>query len=114
VLRWVVQIVRLLAFACALQLSGGAHTLVSIFRGADAGCIDICVSPADDDGDDHQCPPGCPDCSCPHGRLPSLPPSLDPVLPEQLAWDLRDPYVPYHPGAPPSPPLPSLYRPPRA
>jgi len=112
--RWLLHCARLLIVACTLQLSGGSHLLVNALCGADAACIDICAGPCDDDADDHGCPPGCPDCSCPHGRLPSLPPSLEPTLPARLAWDLRDAWTPYRPGVPPSPPLPSLYRPPRA
>ena len=43
--------------------------------------------PGEDD-DDHGCPPDCPGCSCPHGRLPSLPPSLVPVLPDDIGCDV--------------------------
>lgn len=107
------QLARLVLLACALQLSGSPHVLVDLLGGASAGCIDTCAAPCDDEDDDH-CPPGCPDCSCPHGRLPSLPPSLVPVLPEQLAWELTEVWTPYRSGLPPSPPLPRLDRPPRA
>ncbi|MFT3769287.1 MAG: hypothetical protein QM820_27930 [Minicystis sp.] len=105
--------VRLLLVACTFQLSAGAHLLVGALYGAEAGCIDVCASPCKDEPDDHGCPPGCPDCSCPHGRLPSLPSSLDVALPELLAWDAPVPSTPYRSGIPPSPPLPELDRPPR-
>jgi hypothetical protein len=105
---------RLVALACTLQLSGGSHVVLEIVCGAGAECIDVCASPCNDEAGDHHCPPGCPDCSCPHGRLPSLPPSLDLVLPEMLAWGVSEEATPYRSGVPPSPPPPSLERPPRA
>ena len=108
------RLAQLVLLACALQLSGSPHFLVGLVAGAEAGCIDTCDAPCGDDDDDHGCPPGCPDCSCPHGRLPALPPSLVPVLPMQLAWDIEEAWVPYRSGLPPSPPAPRLDRPPRA
>lgn len=108
------HLVRLLFLACALQLSGSPHVLIDLIAGADAGCIETCSSPCESEEDDHDCPPGCPNCSCPHGRLPSLPPSLVPVLPEQLAWELPEPWTPYRSGLPPAPSAPRLDRPPRA
>jgi hypothetical protein len=112
--RWLIQLARLLLVACVVQLSGSPHLVVDLLVGSSAGCIDTCAAPCGDDDDDHGCPPDCPGCSCPHGRLPSLPPSLIPVLPELLAWELPEPWTPYRSGLPPSPPLPRLDRPPRA
>jgi hypothetical protein len=109
-LRRAALLMRLLALACALQLSGSAHLIVATISGHDVECIDVC----DDAPDDHRCPPGCPDCSCPHGRLPSLPPSFAPPLPEMVAWEIDSGATPYESGVPPSPPLPALDRPPRA
>lgn len=108
------RLLRLVVLACTLQIWGGAHALVAMVRGADAECIDICAGPGNDEPDGHHCPPDCPNCSCPHGRLPSLPRSLAPLLPERLAWKLPQPVTPYETGVPPSPPLPALDRPPRA
>ncbi|MEP7123596.1 MAG: hypothetical protein ABJE95_21890 [Byssovorax sp.] len=113
-LRRFVQVARLLVVACALQLSGGAHILLDLVGGADAACIDMCDCSDDGRADEHGCPPDCPDCSCPHGRLPSLPPEVAAAVPEQFAWDLLEPWTPYLSGAPPAPPRSSLERPPRA
>lgn len=116
-LRRAVVVMRLLVLACALQLSGGSHVLVGALCGPEAACIDDCAAPgapSEDTHADHRCPPGCPDCACPHGRLPSLPPSLALVVPERFAWEINGDAIPYRAGVPPSPPLPALDRPPRA
>ena len=112
--RRLVQVARLLVVACALQLSGGAHVLVDLIGSTAIACIDTCDRSDEGDADEHGCPPGCPDCSCPHGRLPSLPPEIAASVPVQLAWALLPPWTPYRSGAPPSPPISSLERPPRA
>jgi hypothetical protein len=113
-LRRLVLLGRLLVVACALQLSGGAHVLLDLVGSSAAACIDTCDCPDAGDADDHGCPLDCADCSCPHGRLPSLPPEIAAAVPDQVAWDLLDPWTPYLSGAPPSPPISSLERPPRA
>jgi hypothetical protein len=115
--RWLcrlVQVARLLVLVCAFQLSGGSHLLVGFLGGASVACIDTCDCSDESGADEHGCPLDCPDCSCPHGRLPSLPPEIAAALPEQLAWDLLEPWTPYLSGAPPSPPHASLERPPRS
>jgi hypothetical protein len=112
-LRRLVQVVRLLVVACTLQLSGGTYLLVELVGGADAACTDTCDCPDESGTDEHGCPPDCPNCSCPHGRLTSFPAEVAAAFPEQLAWDLLAPWTPYLSGAPPSPPLSSLERPPR-
>jgi len=109
-----VQLARLLIVACALQLSGGAHVLVDLVGVTATACIDTCDCPEDSSGDEHGCPPDCSDCSCPHGRLPSLPPEIVPPFPAPIAWELPALWTPYFAAAPPSPPLSSLERPPRA
>lgn len=111
-LRWLLHLARFVCLAVALQLSSAPH-LVGAFVGA-GGCIDLCAHADDDDEREHGCPPGCADCSCPHGRTPSLPPLIAPALPERLAWDLPPVWTPYRPGAPPSAPFSRLDRPPRA
>lgn len=104
---------RLLIVACILQLSGSSHVLVSTLYGSAAACIELCEDPCQDGQDDHDCLPGCLSCDCPHGRLPALPPALDPALPARVAWDTPELTTPYRSGAPPSPPPSSLERPPR-
>ncbi|APR79079.1 Hypothetical protein A7982_04426 [Minicystis rosea] len=113
-LRWLLFIVRVVLIACTFQLAGGSHVVVGALYGASAECIDVCASPCKGEPGDHGCPADCPDCSCPHGRLPSLPASLAVVFPEILAWDVPLSSTPYRFGIPPAPPLPELDRPPRA
>jgi hypothetical protein len=113
-LRCLVQLARLLIIACTLQLSSASHVLVNLVSGAGAVCIDTCDCSEDSGADEHGCPPDCGDCSCPHGRLPSLPPEVAAAIPAQLAWELHAPWSPYESGAPPSPLRSSLERPPRA
>ena len=112
--RLVLSLLRFLIVACALQLSGTAHLLLDLVGGSAVACIDTCDCADDGGADEHGCPPDCPDCSCPHGRLPSLPPEVALAFPDQLAWDLLAPWTPYLSGAPPSPSPSCVERPPRA
>src|SRR4051794_37911712 len=74
--RPVLSLLRFLIVACALQLSGTAHLLLDLVGGSAVACIDTCDCADESGADEHGCPPDCPDCSCPHGRLPSLPPEV--------------------------------------
>ena len=96
---------RVLLVLAAFQVGGGPHVIAAVV--GDTTCIDSC---SDGDG---QCPPGCPDCVCVHGHLPSTVP-VPPSLPNVVVLDELLIDLPYEAATPPSPPHDALERPPKA
>jgi hypothetical protein len=102
-------LVQVLALAISMQLSGVGHVVTDLVLAAQGVAHDEGDCPVEKNG--HECPPGCPDCHCTHGGMPSLPPTLDVLacvlaIHEVLAWSRASDTVP-------SPDRASIFRPPR-
>lgn len=101
--------IRLLVLLFSVELSGVAHAALDVFD-SEGQHTDDC----DDEGEGHECPPGCPSCHCWHAGAPTA------QLPIQWGTQLLIPtrseagFVPTS-GVPPQGADPeSVYRPPRA
>jgi hypothetical protein len=106
------MLLRVLAFALGVQLSGGAHAASEVLSLVVSGMVEHDEQcPADGACDD--CPPGCPSCHC-QNHLPSVPPELASALLRERLPSTPIAALEVEAQVPLGPELPAVFRPPRA
>lgn len=105
-----VALLRLLAVLLVGELSGALHTVLDA-----AASVGLVAHPEDDcdQGDGHECPPGCTSCHCSHGAVAWAAPQMDVRVAIVHAPARADGFVPSERLPPPGVDRARLYRPPR-
>jgi hypothetical protein len=106
-----VLVLRALSLLVLADLSGLAHTALDLTGSAHEAYGEDC----DGGGQDHECPPGCPNCHAGHAGLASPPLAREVVLePAPALARVELPPPAYDRTQPRAPDQSALYRPPRA